>query len=101
MRKVKVFISYSTAQLEIARRIQEFLDVIKLESFLASDDLRTASNWKVRILEELQTCEIIIPVLSEEFKTSDWCSQELGIFHFQKKKIIPISTDGTLPFGFI
>ena len=98
---MKIFISYSKDQLEIARKIKEFLSQAGLDSFLATDDLRTASDWKDRIINELNDCEVVIPVLSKEFKASDWCSQELGIFYFLKKKIIPISADETLPFGFI
>ena len=90
-----------SGSLAIARKIQEFLQVIRLDSFLAGDDLRAASDWKESILEELQKCAVIIAVLSKEFKESDWCPQELGIFYSQNKKIIPISADGTLPFGFI
>ena len=98
---MKIFISYSSKQLEVAKRIKLFLDEIEIDSFLADDDIRTASDWKERIFEELQKCEIIIPVLSKEFKSSDWCSQELGIFYLQKKKIIPVGTDNIHPFGFI
>jgi hypothetical protein len=97
---MKVFISYSTAQLEIARKIKAFLDEVGLDSFLAADDLRIASDWKDRIINELNECDIIVPVLSKEFKASDWCPQELGIFYFLKKKIIPISADEIIPFGF-
>ncbi|MCL2480578.1 MAG: toll/interleukin-1 receptor domain-containing protein [Spirochaetaceae bacterium] len=98
---MKVFISYSKEQLDIARKTKTFLDEARLYSFLASDDLRVASNWKDRIINELNDCEIIIPILSKKFKLSDWCSQELGIFYFQNKKIIPISVDKTISYGFI
>jgi hypothetical protein len=98
---MKIFISYSSQQIYIAKRIKEFLDKIEMDSFLASDDIRTAEDWKERIIEELETCQIIIPILSKEFKKSDWCSQEIGIFSFLKKDIIPISIDGTSSYGFI
>jgi len=98
---VKAFISYSSKNIVFAKRLKEFLDAIEIESFLADDDIRIAEDWKERILNELNTCQIIIPILSKDFKNSDWCSQEIGIFYFLKKIIIPISVDGTRSYGFI
>ena len=76
------------------------MDELNIETFLANDDLRIASVWKERIIEELKDCDLIIPILSKDFQKSDWCSQELGIFYIQNKKIIPISFDETKPYGF-
>lgn len=98
---MKVFISYSSKQENVAKKIKDLFNNIDISSFLANDDIRTAEDWKARIVEELQKCQIIIPILSKEFKESDWCSQELGIFFFQKKDILPISVDGTNSYGFI
>jgi hypothetical protein len=98
---MKVFISYSSPQLILAENIKKFLAEIGIDSFIANDDLRTASDWKEGIKEELKKCDAIIPILSKEFKESEWCSQEFGIFYLHDKKIIPISADETKPFGFI
>lgn len=99
---MKAFISYSAhGQYQYAQKAKEFLEAIEIKSFLADDDLRTASDWKNTIVKEINISEIFIPLLSKEFKASDWCSQELGIAYSQAKKIIPISLDGTKPYGFI
>jgi hypothetical protein len=97
---MKVFISYSSKQIYFANRIKDYLDGIGIESFYANDDIRVAEEWKDRILDELGECEIIIPILSKEFKESNWCSQEMGVFSFLKKKIIPISIDEMRSYGF-
>jgi len=98
---MKIFISYSSKQIYFANRIKEYFDKIEIESFLANDDIRIAENWKDRILNELKTCNIIVLILSKDFKKSDWCSQEIGIFYSLGKNIIPISIDGTQSYGFI
>jgi hypothetical protein len=76
---MKAFISYNSQQLKAAEGIKRFLKAIEIESFVANDDLRTSSDWKTVITKELHKCELFIPLLSKAFKTSDWCSQELGI----------------------
>jgi hypothetical protein len=95
------FISYNTEQLTAAENIRDFLNSIGIDSFIANDDLRAGSNWKDSIISELKKCEIFIPLLSTEFKISDWCSQEIGIAYIKNLKIIPISVDDTKPYGFI
>jgi hypothetical protein len=100
----KAFISYSSQQqqqVDDALKIKEFLESIYIDSFVAKDDLRAASTWKDKIVEELKNCDLFIPLLSKEFKESEWCSQEMGIAYIQGKKCIPISLDDTKPYGFI
>jgi hypothetical protein len=98
---MRVFVSYNTQQLKVAENIRVFLDSIGIDSFIANDDLRTGVNWKETIISELIKCEIFVPLLSKEFKISDWCSQEVGIAYIKNLKIIPISIDDTKPYGFI
>ena len=98
---MKAFISYSSIQIELAQEIRDFLRTIEIDSFIANDDLRTASDWKKTIVKELSACDLFIPILTFDFKKSDWCSQELGIAYIKRKRIIPISVDDCKPYGFI
>jgi len=98
---MKAFISYSSLQTDHAKVVKDFLRDIKVDSFVANDDLRSATDWKKSIMEELLECEIFIPLLSKNSKASNWCSQEIGIAYAKKKKIVPISIDATRPYGFI
>ena len=76
---MRAFISYSTDDKKHAGAVKVALDEIKIESFLAHDDLHVSEEWKERILKELKKCDIFVPLLSEAFKRSDWCGQETGI----------------------
>jgi hypothetical protein len=98
---MKAFISYSSRNQETAREISDFLETVQMNSFIAKDDLRAASNWKDTIVKELGLCDIFIPLLSKDFKESSWCSQEIGIAFILGKKFIPISLDDTRSYGFI
>lgn len=100
--ELKAFISYSTKDKKHGASVKAALDKIKLESFLAHDDLRVSEEWQKRILAELQECKIFVALLSEAFKGSDWCGQETGfVVRRRKVLIIPLSVDGTVPYGFI
>lgn len=99
---MKTFISYSTANKKQGRTIRLVLADIGIEYFLAHDSLIVSEEWQKRILSELRTCDIFIPLLSKSFKKSIWCDQESGfIINKRGVLIIPISLDGTLPYGFL
>jgi hypothetical protein len=57
--------------------------------------------WKRRILDELKRCKVFVPLLSKAFKASQWCAQEIGLVVRRRVLIVPLSLDGTNPYGFI
>lgn len=100
-KKLNAFISYSTNDKLIGRKIKDILDRFNIEGFLAHDDIHVSEEWKQRIVDELNKADIFISLLSEHFKKSEWTSQELGIAYFRNILIIPLKLDDTNPFGFI
>ncbi len=98
----KVFISYATADKQIAGRIKLALSAIGVDAFLAHEDIRVSEEWKHRILQELREMDVFIPVLSAAFKASDWAPQETGAAAARDGVVmIPLCVDATIPFGFI
>lgn len=100
---LKVFISYSTDDKAIAGNIHGQLRVHGVESFLAHENIVVSSDWKAHILSELSTANAMIVLLSKAYQTSDWTDHELGYYFARTNDtglIIPISRDGTLPYGF-
>lgn len=99
--RLKVFISYSMNDKDVATKIKEMLAEFGIESFMAHDDIFVSQEWKERILKELNEADVFIPILSHHFRLSDWCSQESGIACFRNILIIPLSLDNTKPYGFM
>lgn len=98
---LKAFISYSTMDKLIGAEVKDILVRFGIEGFLAHDDIRVSEEWKQRIVDELNKADIFIPLLSNNFKNSDWAPQELGIAYIRDILIIPLTLNGTIPFGFI
>lgn len=104
--ELRAFLSYSTVDKTLGARIKSILERFDIKSFLAHDDIEISEEWRTRILSELNKVDIFIAILSENFKDSEWCSQEAGIALFRDEieddiLIIPLSTDGTKSYGFI
>ena len=98
---LKAFISYSNDGKLVGVKIKEMLENFGIECFMAHDDIDASEEWKERILEELNEADVFIPILSDNFRSSEWCSQEAGIACFRNVLIIPLSIDGAKPYGFM
>jgi len=102
MKKIKVFISYSHLDGAIAGKIKTiFAKYFGFESFLAHDDLSVSDNFPKEVLRYLRKSDYVVPLISKNFKMSDFANQEIGLALAYGKKIIPISIDDMNPSGFI
>lgn len=99
--EVKIFLSYSSKNKELAGNIKEWLSDFGFKVFLAHDDIEPSLQWQKVIIEKLKECHIFIPIMTPEFDISHWTDQESGIAFILDKVIIPISINGeTNPHGF-
>lgn len=99
---IKAFVSYSTKDKHVGAKIKGIFESFGIECFMAHDDIEISEEWKKRILKELSEVDIFIPLLSDNFKNSDWCSQEAGIACFRDILFIPLSLDKNInPYGFM
>ena len=99
---MRAFISYSVADKEWGGRVKQALESIGVHCFLAHEDMQVSEEWRARIIEELREVDIFVTVLSERFKASEWCSQEVGfIVSRPEVVIIPLTIDRTTPYGFL
>jgi hypothetical protein len=100
---MKAFISHSSSEQEAAVALRSLLEDLDIEPFLAHNDIRASQQWSERIISELKECKVFVAMLSRAFKRSDWCAQESGAAILRRDAIviIPISLDGTKPYGFL
>lgn len=100
--KLTAFISYSHKDRKYGAEAKAVLGEVGIEAFLAHDDLKVSEEWRERIIEELQRCDIFVPLMSANLLQSSWAPQEVGfIISRSGVAIAPISLDGTPPCGFI
>lgn len=98
---MRAFLSYQTDDKLIAARVAELLRRLGCAPFMAHEHIEVSVEWRDRILEELKGADVFVPILSQKYYGSIWCKQESGIAAFRDITIIPLSTDGSIPEGFI
>ena len=81
--KTYAFISYQTSDKVIAGRVKNVLLTVRIDSFLAHEDIHVSEEWRLKILEEISKADIFIPLLSKNYHESPWCVQEAGIAAFR------------------
>ena len=100
-RTVRAFISYATADKGLARQIKDGLEKYGLETFLAHEDIQPAEERQQVILDNLESTDVFIPIITGNFPESKWTDQESGIALTHGKVIVPLSIDGHHPYGFV
>lgn len=98
---MRAFMSYQTGDKEIAARVAAILEEFGCSAFMAHEHIEVSGEWRIEILKEIEAADLFVPILSANYYNSIWCKQELGIAAFRKMTIIPLSTDGSIPQGFI
>lgn len=98
---MRAFLSYQNEDREVAGRVARLLDSIGVASFMAHEDIIVSEEWRLQLLRELAATDLFIAILSQQYFSSVWCTQEAGIASFRDLSIIPLSIDGTVPAGFL
>ena len=105
--KLRIFISFSKRDQDVAKEIQKFFEDYGFECFLSVNSIKSGDDWRESILDEIQKSKIFIFILSENFKDSDWCDQEAGMAILKKAQgfeilIFPLRlSDEIKPYGFL
>lgn len=97
--KISVFVSHSDKEKEIAARLKSGL--ASFDVFLAHQDIAGGSDWTKALYEKMQQCDVVLVLLSKEYHAAWFTDQEAGMAYAMSKPILPISIDGTKPYGFM
>lgn len=80
------------------------LDNCGMTTFVSHTDIEPTREWQREIEKALSTMDLFLAILTQEFKSSDWCGQEIGFAFARGIRIISIrlqATNGIDPYGFI
>ena len=90
---MKVFISYSTKDLQDVQTLQASLADSPIELLVAENSIVPSESLPEKIKTQIQTCDLFVVVWSSHAKSSDWVSQEVGQAVALDKTILPIILD--------
>ena len=93
---IKIFISHSSKDTAIAEIILGWLRRNGYMAFLDSDKefgIIAGTKWSEQLRLRLDQCRIMVSIISQNYRDSDWCRYEADVAYFRGVKIMPIIID--------
>ena len=96
----RLFLSHSSSDKVFVSELKTALRSFGIEGFVAHEDIEPTAEWMQSILGALDTCDALAAVLTDDFRTSNWCDQEVGHCIGMRKLVLPLAR-GCMPYGFM
>ena len=98
---LRVFISHSVKNYNVAKKLKDEFIKSSLSCFVAHKDIKPTTQWQKEIKKALNSMELMVALITEDFNESYWTHQEVGFALGRDIPIIPIKLDQSDPKGFI
>lgn len=97
---IRVFISHMAEYRALAAQIRDGLTDFEIASFVAHEDIEPTREWQTEIERALFSMDMLVALLTEGFKESNWTDQEVGVAIGRRVPIVSVAL-GVDPYGFI
>jgi len=91
---MRVFISYSSKDIEYAQTVKALLDSLQLHVFLAETSLSPGRRLE-EVIKEIRASDALLVVWSHHAKSSEWVREEIGAALGTEKLVLPVMLDET------
>ena len=99
---VRAFISHRADCTDKALILKAALERRGIGAFVAYAGVQPARRWEQEILRALDSANITIPIMTPNFRESDWTDHEIGISIGRHLPIVPIRVGSAPnPYGFM
>jgi hypothetical protein len=97
----RLFISHRDQHKADARQLSDALEEFGISCFVAHDTIQPLTEWRTEIMKGLETMEVMLVYLTDDFEESLWCHQEVGFALGKGVPIISLKLGRKDPPGFI
>ena len=100
-KKIRIFFSHKVEHKENVTKIKEELVNKGYKCFVAHQDIEPSLDWKDTIIKALESANIFVGFLTDDFHTGNWTDQEIGyIFGRDNVKRLFLKFGESDPQGF-
>lgn len=96
-----MFISHRDTHKVRAREIGDALASYGISAFVAHDTIEPMTTWQREIEKGLETMEVMLAFITDDFHGSFWTNQEVGYALGKGVPVIPVKFERKDPQGFI
>ena len=98
---IRLFISHRDEHKAMAKELASALEGYGVSCFVAHDSIQPMSVWQMEILKGLESMEVLLAFITDDFQESVWTNQEIGFSLAREIPIIPLKLQRQDPSGFI
>ena len=99
--KKRVFLSHKAKDRAKVSGIKKVLEKENASCFVAHDDISPGSQWQNEIVKALNTMDIFIGFVTDEFHQGSWTDQEIGYAYRRDVPRIFVKLENVDPKGFM
>lgn len=98
---IRLFISHRDKYKSQANELAEMLSNYGVSCFVAHDSIEPMDQWQQTILKGLETMELMLTFVTDDFHESYWTNQEIGYALARNIPVISFKVENKDPVGFI
>ena len=98
---IRLFISHRDKYKNEAQDLANKLEKYGISAFVAHDTIEPMTTWQEEIMKGLQTMEVMLAFITNDFAESSWTNQEIGFALGRNVPIISLKLEDKSPTGFI
>ena len=99
--RVRLFISHRDKHKKEAKNLAELLEGYGISPFVAHEAIGPMTTWQHEILKGLETMEVMLTFITDDFHKSVWTNQEIGFALARNIPILSLKLEKTDPKGFV
>jgi hypothetical protein len=98
---LRLFVSHRDQHKVLARHLGDALSEYGISAFVAHDTIVPMKTWQLEIEKGLETMEVMLAFVTDDFHESTWTNQEVGYALGKSVPIISVKFGTKSPEGFI
>ena len=98
---IRLFITHRDTHKKAAHALADELKYFGISSFVAHDTIEPDEEWQREIERALQSMEVMLALITDDFHDSTWTNQEVGFALGRGISVINLRLGNQDPLGFI
>jgi TIR domain len=99
--QIRLFISHRDTHKEAARSLGDALSNFGITAFVAHDTIEAMTTWRDEVRKGLDTMEVMLAFVTDDFDESAWTHQEIGFALGRGVPVIAVQLQRKTPSGFL
>jgi len=99
--RIRLFVSHRDTHKVAAKALADALEDYGISAFVAHDTIEPMTTWQTEIVNGLETMEIMLAFVTDDFHESVWTNQEVGYALGRNVPVVSLKLQNKVPSGFI